>query len=231
MILSKRLALIAGLVETGSSVCDVGTDHGYLPAFLYKSGKVKSVCATDIREKPLDTARRNLEAAGISDVKLYLCDGLAAITRDMADTVIIAGMGGEVISGIIDRAPFLKDDTVTLILSPTTSADKLRQYLADKGFVVVCEKAVKDNGKLYSVMKTVFCGTAYPIDNLRRTIGLITPDYDDGRAYIQKQYSIIKKRADELCDSGRKETKVYSDSRDILLKIEKLIKVGENNGV
>ena len=36
--LSDRLRLIAGLIKKGSKVADIGTDHGYLPIFLVKSG-------------------------------------------------------------------------------------------------------------------------------------------------------------------------------------------------
>ena len=230
MLLSKRLSLIASLVETGSSVCDVGTDHGHLPAFLYKSGKCKSVIATDIRKKPLENARKNLEAANAAGVELKLCDGLDGITRDMADTVIITGIGGEVISGIIDRAPFLRDYTVTLVLGPTTSAGRLRDYLAQAGFVVVFERAVEDNGKLYSVMKAHFRGIPYPIDNLCRAVGLVKPSYEEGRAYIKKQYSVIKKRADELSQTG-KNTLLYRESLDTAAKIEKLLSGEESNGV
>ena len=206
-------------------VCDVGTDHAYLPVFLYKSGICKSICATDIREKPLKNAKRNLDNAGINDIELYLCDGLDRISRDMADTVIIAGMGGEIISGIIDRADFLRDYTVTLILQPTTSAYKLRNYLAENGFVVVFERAVEDNGKLYAVMKAHYCGKPYPIDEVRSMIGLITDDYDDGRAYIQKQYNILKRKTDELKNSGR-----ISNS-NTLLKLEKILNGEGKHGV
>ena len=230
MLLSKRLSLIASLVSPGSSVCDVGTDHGHLPAFLYKSGKYERIIATDIREKPLKNARKNLDAAGADGVTLLLTDGLEGITRDMADTVIIAGIGGEVISGIIDRAPFLRDYTVTLILQPTTSVGRLRDYLANAGFVVVFERAVEDNGKIYSVMKAHYGGVPYPIDNLRRSIGLIKPTYDEGRAYIEKQYSVIKKRADELSETG-KNILLYRDSLDTVKKIEKLLSGEEKNGV
>ena len=141
--LSKRLSLIAQFVNEGSSVCDVGTDHGYLPAFLYLSGRCKSVSATDINEKPLLSARNNLDRLGANGVKLVLCDGLAGVTRDDADTVIIAGMGGEVISGIIARAEFLRDDTVSLVLQPTTAAKELRLFLAQKGFAVEREKRME----------------------------------------------------------------------------------------
>ena len=230
MTLSKRLSLIGSLVQAGSSVCDVGTDHGYLPAFLYKSGKCKSVCATDIREKPLETARLNLEKAGAGGVKLYLCDGLEKISRDMADTVIIAGMGGEVISGIIDRAPFLRDYTVTLILQPTTAADKLRDYLASEGFVVVFERAVSENGKIYSVSKCHYCGKPYPINALRRITGLIKPDCEEGRAYIEKQYNIIKKRSDELKNTNSNAS-LYRQDLTVLSQIEKVLKSGDKNGV
>ena len=230
MTLSKRLSLIGSMVRSGSRVCDVGTDHGYLPAFLYKSGKCESVCATDIKEKPLLSARKNLAAAGAEGVELYLCDGLDKITREMADTVIIAGMGGEVISGIIARADFLRDNTVTLILQPTTSADKLREFLAANGFAVLCEKAISENGKLYSVIQCAFCETRYPIDGVRKYIGFIKPDYEDGRAYIEKQYRIIEKRVEELENAGMNDYRQRED-KETLAKLKKLLGEGEKNGV
>ena len=196
--LSKRLSLIADFVTVGSSVCDVGTDHGYLSAFLYLSGKCKSVVATDINIKPLESAKANAKKLGADGVKLVLCDGLDGIMRKDADTVIIAGMGGEVISGIIDRAKFLRDSTVSLILQPTTAAKELRMFLAQNGFAVEQETAISENGKIYSIMLVRFTGVTYGIDNIRALIGILTPDSDDAIAYIQKQYHIAKKCAGQL---------------------------------
>ena len=198
LVLSKRLSLIAELVNEGSSVCDVGTDHGYLPAFLYLSGKCKSVSATDINQKPLDSARANLNRLGADGIKLVLCDGLSGITRADADTVIIAGMGGEVISGIIERDPFLCDNTVKLILQPTTAAKELRQYLAQKGFAVERETALIENGKIYSIMCAQFFGISYDIDDVRSVIGILKPNSEQAIAYIQKQYNIAQKCAEQL---------------------------------
>ncbi len=196
--LSKRLSLIAEFVNEGSSVCDVGTDHGYLPAFLYSSKKCKNVMATDINEKPLQSAKTNLQALGIKDVKLILCDGLASVTRDDADTVIIAGMGGEVISGIIDRAKFLCDSTVSLILQPTTAAKELRLFLSQKGFAIEKEMALSENGKIYSIMCVRYSGTAYDITATQSVIGILNPDCDDSIKYIEKQYRIAQKCANDL---------------------------------
>lgn len=196
--LSKRLSLIATFVKEGSSVCDVGTDHGYLPAFLYLSGKYKSVSATDINEKPLQSAQKNLKRLGADGVKLVLCDGLSGITRQDADSVIIAGMGGEVISGIIERAPFLRDKTVSLVLQPTTAAKELRIFLSQNGFKVEREQALKENGKIYSVMCVRFCEKPYEISAVESLIGILTPDSDDAIEYINKQYKIVQKCASQL---------------------------------
>lgn len=196
--LSRRLSLIAEFVKSGSSVCDVGTDHGYLPAFLYLSGRCSKVFATDINQKPLENARANLEKLGANGVNLILCDGLAGVSRSVADTVIIAGMGGEVISGIIDRAPFVRDNTVELILQPTTSAKELRNYLAQNGFAVEREQAIRENGKIYSVMLARFLGKPYRISDTQALIGLLSCDCDDARAYIEKQYKITTKCASKL---------------------------------
>lgn len=202
--LSKRLSLIAGFVNEGSSVCDVGTDHGYLPAFLYLSGRCKKVSATDINPKPLECAKANLNKFGAAGVKLVLCDGLAGITRHDADTVIIAGMGGEVISGIIDRANFVCDNSVELILQPTTAAKELRRFLAQKGFAVEHEQAISENNKIYSVMVVRFVGKAYEIDDVQSVIGILKPTDANTRAYIEKQCRIAKKCAADLCNVPHK---------------------------
>ncbi len=204
--LSKRLSLLASLVKSGSRVCDVGTDHGYLPAFLYLSGKCCSVTATDIRQKPLESAKSNIERLGADGVRLILCDGLSAVKREDVDTVIIAGMGGEVISGIIDRAEFLRDSTVELILQPTTAAKELRRYLAENGFEVQKELAVSENGKIYSIMLAVFSGKAYELTEIQSLIGILRPDTVDAKQYIIKQYRIAKKCADELKSAEGKQT-------------------------
>ena len=226
--LSKRLSLIANLVKEGSSVCDVGTDHGYLPAFLYLSRRCKSVCATDINEKPLDSARKNLERFGADGVKLVLCDGLAGVTRADADTVIIAGMGGEVISGIIDRANFLRDETVSLVLQPTTAAKELRVYLSQKGFAVEDEIALQENGKIYSIMQVRFTGKPYKISDAQAVIGLLKPTSDDSRAYINKQCTIAQK-----CKTQLKFAKDKQKEYEHYFKLSEELKdiLGGKNGI
>lgn len=220
--LSKRLSLIASFVNEGSDVCDVGTDHGYLPAFLYISGKCKTVTATDINSKPLESARKNLKRLGADNVNLILCDGLEGVDGKTVDTIIIAGMGGEVISGIIERANFLQDSRKSLILQPTTSAKDLRIYLSQKGFVVERETAISENGKIYSVMLVRFAGTVYNLSDTQELIGILKPDSDDACQYIKKQHRIITKRAADIQNVLQKADE-YKSLIETAQKLEKIL--------
>ena len=135
MPLSRRLLLIASLVPKGARVCDIGTDHARLPIYLIEQEKANRVIATDIRPLPLENAKRNVETSGVKGIELRLCDGLSAVSKEEIDTVIIAGIGGEVISGIISRAVLSREQPYPLlILQPTTSPEALRRYLSENGF-------------------------------------------------------------------------------------------------
>ncbi len=199
-VLSERLRLIASMVPQGKSVCDVGTDHGYLPAALCLSGKYKNVTATDIREKPLENARKNLKKLGVKGVKLILCDGLQKVNEEDAETVIIAGIGGDVISGIIDRCPF-KEKSV-FILQPMTAAPVLREYLAKNGFFAEEEVAVTEKRKIYSVMLYRFDGKKRTLSPAQKRIGILKPATGENIKYIKKQLDICNKCVADLKGAG-----------------------------
>ena len=96
MKLSSRLLNCANMVQPGNVAIDVGTDHGYLPIYLLEQGICPHVLASDIREKPLEAAKRSARRAGISKgISFYLSDGLKDIPTDEFQTVICAGMGGD----------------------------------------------------------------------------------------------------------------------------------------
>lgn len=220
--LKERLSLIASMVTQGRSVCDVGTDHGYLPAFLCLSGISDNITATDIRPQPLQNARENLERLGCDSVKLVLCDGLAGVSRESADNLIIAGMGGEVISGILERTPWIKDSGINLILQPMTAAGHLRLYLAQNGFEVVKEKAVADGKKIYSVMQVRFCGEARELSELEKYIGLLKPDTPQAVCYIQKQLSICQKALAQMGKASC-ETAEYREKQLLGEKLKEIL--------
>ncbi len=184
--LSLRLKTIASLVPPGARVCDVGTDHARLPIYLKQNNIAKTVIATDLNEKPLKNAQTNIEQSGVRGISLRLCDGLSAVTADEADTVIIAGIGGEVISGILKNCDWIKNKGVSLILQPTTSPEVLRRFLTQNGFEIVIETPVFENKKIYSVITAKYTANKAVYPDSYYYIGEI-PKTDDGIVYIKKQ--------------------------------------------
>ena len=187
--MDARLLACAGLVA-GERAADVGTDHGYLPIYLIEKGICKSAVACDINEKPLASARANIQKAGASDsISSFLSDGLDSVPDEGITDVIIAGMGGELIADIISRAPWIKERRVNLVLQPMTKWDHLRRYLYDNCFDVTREVPCRDGKFVYSVMQAVYTGKTpdHPCDLRYLYCGKVTADTDDGQAYLKRQ--------------------------------------------
>ncbi len=221
MNLSKRLKTIMQKVPKGARIADIGTDHAYLPVALINEGRVNFAVACDINEKPLKNAEKTVRCAGMSDkISLRLSNGLEKVSKDEVDTVIIAGIGGEVISGIIKSADWLKDNKL-LILQPTTAAEALREYLAENGFFIESETAIKDANKVYTVM-TVVPGEEAEKSFAYYVTGKIDPRSESGREYLNKQlkrFSVLSASLTGI-DSKRKEK---ADADSVVLKIKQLL--------
>ena len=220
--LSKRLSVIASLVPKGARVCDVGTDHGYLSIYLKETGIAKSVIAADINEKPLKTAKKNIERLGVGGIELRLCDGLSGVKKNEIDVAVIAGMGGEVISGIIQRGKDIPKSGITLILQPTTSPEFLRKFLNQNGYEIVREVPVMDNRKLYSVMVCTFTGKDETKEDYYYYIGGLTAETDEGKRYIEKQHLRLSKCAQALKNiPSKREEYIYL--KEISEKIKEIL--------
>lgn len=157
--MNKRLEKIAALIEDGRGFIDVGTDHGYLPVELALREYKGKIFASDINSDPLSKARRNAAEAGLEErIEFILADGLDGCPAEDIDTIIIAGMGGDTICGILDRAEWCMDGRYKLLLQPMTKAEVLRYWLVNNGFEIKSEELVYENGTVYQIIETVFGG-------------------------------------------------------------------------
>ena len=154
MKLSKRLQTIADFVKKNSVVADIGTDHAHIPIYLIKNNIIDKAYACDINKGPLEKAKENIENFGVSEnIVLRLSNGLDKMSNKEVDTIIIAGMGGELIIDILNRGKAFFDKKNTFILSPHTKTDEVRDYLIRKGFKILKEDMCIDEGKFYTVME------------------------------------------------------------------------------
>lgn len=175
--ISERLKLVASFVTEGSRVADIGTDHGYVPVYLAQTGKIVSALAMDVRKGPLERAREHVREYEIQagehavPITLRLSDGLKELKAGEADTVIIAGMGGELVMRILTEGRELWETIENWILSPQSDLDKVRRFLEENGFSICKEAMLKEEGKFYTVMK-VCRGNMEPQSETERRFGL-----------------------------------------------------------
>jgi tRNA (adenine22-N1)-methyltransferase len=150
--LSERLCAVAGFVDIGSAIVDVGTDHGFIPVYLKQKNIASKIIASDINKGPLDSAIRTAEAYGVTGIDFRLCDGLKGVKQEEADSVIIAGMGGESIIDIIKASDWCFEGK-SLILQPMTKQAELISWLYDNGFTVTGESFAAEGKEIYRVLK------------------------------------------------------------------------------
>ena len=151
--ISKRLLCCASMVTPGSRVADIGTDHGYLGIYLLQTGAARHVIACDLRKDPLENARRNAKLFGVDgEMEFRLSDGLEKILPDEVDTVVMAGMGGDLIQKILSQCPWRKREGLQFILQPQSAGNVLRRWLCEDGFEIQREEPVQDGHFLYTVM-------------------------------------------------------------------------------
>ena len=153
MRLSERLERVVSFVKPCASVADIGTDHALVPVELVRRGIVKKALAMDVRPGPLSRAKEQISPAGLSDqIEPRLSDGLAALKPQEAETVIIAGMGGELIIRILTEGRHMWDSVAQWVLSPHSEVFKVRGWLLENGFSIEKEDMVCEDGKYYVLM-------------------------------------------------------------------------------
>lgn len=185
--LTRRLNAAFDLIREGRTVADIGTDHAYLPIALVSSGKCKKAFASDIGKGPLERASQNIREAGLDGViETVLTDGVAYFDG-IADEIVIAGMGGELIYRIISDAPFLKNGDIHMVLQPMTKVPFLRQALLSEGFYIDREKLVKEDGKIYTILSVAYDGVKRELSLLDALTGNIENALEDGNASLMRE--------------------------------------------
>lgn len=170
--LKPRMAAAAAYARKGKRFADIGTDHAYLPVYLCESGTSPGGVASDIHRGPLDRARQNIAAAGLSDrIALNLADGLLGTESAAPEDIYILGMGGEMIAGILAKAPWVQNPEIRLILQPMTHQRDLRLYLLGNGFRITDETLAEEDGRMYQVICAVYDGMVRTWTEAELTVG------------------------------------------------------------
>ena len=152
-MITPRLECIINHISNSKICADIGTDHSYVPIKLIEDNRAKKVIASDLNEGPLNIAKENIKKYNMQNkIETRLGAGLSVLNKNEADTIIIAGMGGEIIEEIIKK-DIDKAKSARLILQPMNSQYELRKFLASNGFKVINEDLAIEGFKVYNIIE------------------------------------------------------------------------------
>ncbi|MFD2116107.1 tRNA (adenine(22)-N(1))-methyltransferase [Paenibacillus yanchengensis] len=153
--LSKRLQKIANIIHPNVVVADIGSDHAMLPTYLLQSGKSQQVIAGELNQGPYYAAKKQAASAGLTDKLLVRHgDGLNVIESGEVHTVAISGMGGNLITEILQEG-FDKgklNGVKQLVLQPNVTEYAIRDWLDRHKWFLVEEYILEEDGKVYEIL-------------------------------------------------------------------------------
>lgn len=171
LTLGPRLELVASLVQPGSLLADIGSDHGYLPASLLLSKRISYAVAGELNEDPARRARETASAHGLRDrMQVRRGSGLTVLRPGEVDTVVIAGMGGATMVEILEASPEVLATISRLILQPNVAGRDLRKWLVEHGWMIADEGLALENDITYEIIAAE-PGESLPLDGLQLEFG------------------------------------------------------------
>ncbi|ETT82317.1 tRNA (adenine(22)-N(1))-methyltransferase TrmK [Viridibacillus sp. FSL R5-0477] len=152
--LSKRLETVAKFVPQDAIVADIGSDHAYLPCYLVHNNIAKSAIAGEVVKGPYDSACHEVQKEQLTNkITVRLADGLAAIQPgDEVTAITIAGMGGPLITSILEKHPLALEGVERLILQPNIHAKVIREWALQNSWKIIDEVILLEDEKIYEIL-------------------------------------------------------------------------------
>ena len=215
--LSKRLQAVADLVKPNSRLLDVGSDHAYLPTYLVQQEKIDFAIAGEVVKGPYQIARNHVAEQNLQEnIEVRLADGLAAFEENDAITsVVIAGMGGILISEILEAGKDKLSQVEQLILQPNNHEESLRSWLMDHDFVITSEKILLEAGKIYEIIVAEHGTTELNETELEFGPYLSQEKSEVFRQKWNKELHTLNKILERLPENHEKRTTVQAEKEKI----------------
>lgn len=212
---------------------DVGTDHAKLPMYLVSQCGFCGVTATDINEGPCETARKNISANGAfytAKIKVVKTNGMEGLDDTPVNRVVIAGMGGELIADILERASFTRKEKgkVSFVLQPQSKEHILRKFLCDNGFFILSEKWVEEAGKSYCVINAVYDGEKREASLFGLYFGFaeIASGRDVFENVLRKKASVFERNINERRNNSTVSNGRFDEEEKLLSEIKRYLEGG-----
>lgn len=238
--LSKRLQAVADLGKFGDTMADIGTDHGYIPIYLIQSKRISHAVAMDIGKGPLLRAQEHIAKYQLGAyIETRLSDGAKELCCGEVSSVVIAGMGGVLMQKILRDSEEVFRGVKEIILQPQSEIEQTRRFLLDKGYEILAEDMVLEDGKYYPMMRVSWVESieenpyaeAKGIDFVYGAY-LLKERHPVLRSYLYREIGIYRELEQKLKDlpaNEELEKRRREVGRQLALAEEALIKVGETD--
>lgn len=152
--ISKRLMVIANMVDNSNNIIDVGCDHALLDIYLSQNNQIKHAIASDIKEGAINQAKKNVLISNVSNVDVRLGDGLNVLNKnDQIDTIIISGMGSQKIISILKENIIWLKKINTIIIQSNKDNYNIRKAITNMGYYIKDESLVEERQIIYVIIK------------------------------------------------------------------------------
>lgn len=227
MQLSERLTKVASMVTAGNCLADVGTDHGYVPIYLYERQIISHAIAMDIRKGPLERAKLHIAESGLQDmIETRLSDGLSALRPGEADSIVIAGMGGPLMIRILNAHPEVTASAKEVILQPQSEVAKVREWLCEQDYEIIEEHMVFEDGKYYPMFKAVKNPGCRKLEPLECKFGCleVIKEPEILKKFLQKEIAAKQKILQILTKEATEKSKNrMEEMKQLIMQLEKAL--------
>lgn len=147
-----RLAAAMEMLRGCDTLADIGCDHGRLSCAAVQSGAARRAIAIDISLPSLAKAQALAAYIGVDDrVRTRQGDGFMPLAQGEADAVALLGMGGTLMTRLLEACPVPLMGARTAVLQPMRAVEDIRRYLYARGYRVRDDRVVREAGRLYQV--------------------------------------------------------------------------------
>ena len=174
----------------GEPTADIGADHGELAKFLVKKQLASRVIASELGDGPYRRLLTSLhDSPGREMIEARQGDGLTVLEPGEVVNVVIAGLGGEAMVTILSRDGQKAASFKRFVFQPMSRPGSLRRELSQKGWPILEERLVEENGRLFVAISSSPGNKPYRLSALEIDIGpLLLQSKDMFRTRYLKSY-------------------------------------------
>ncbi|MEM8736480.1 MAG: class I SAM-dependent methyltransferase [Planctomycetota bacterium] len=187
--IDHRLKTVADAIESVAgphwTVCDIGSDHGYLLKSLLTDAVIARGIAVENKPTPLQNSTRSL--AGLN-AEVRSGDGLQPVAEDECDGLSICGMGGKSIISILSKYPLRVPGW--LFLQPNKDVEEVREWTFQNGFFL-CQEFLTT--KLFTIL--VYRNDRRMRSQLPETMGDVALSAQTTSLSLDPAYESLDRRA------------------------------------